>query len=94
MDVRNPEFSHDYLSAAEAAALLPSTSAQTVLRWAKDGLLPYIELPGSRARRKFFLREDIEQLLTPKVASSPSSAASASSPDEVSQFVGQEVLPW
>lgn len=74
----------DLLSATQVAALLPDTTTQTVLRWAKQGLLPFVELPGGRSSRKYFRRSDIEALLTPRVASiagaASSSPASSSGP--------------
>ena len=73
----------ELLSATQVAALLPDTTTQTVLRWAKQGLLPFVELPGGRSSRKYFRRSDIEALLTPRVASlspsAPSTSASAGS---------------
>lgn len=86
----NVESSYDprhLLTATEAAALLPQTTSQTVLRWAKEGQLPYVELPGGRRRRKFFRREDIEALLQPRVAPSAGSPAESAPP-------GQVVLAW
>ena len=73
--VENPK---ELLSAAQVAALLPDTTTQTVLRWAKQGLLPFVELPGGRSSRKYFRRSDIEALLTPRVASLSPSAPSTS----------------
>lgn len=66
----------ELLSATQVAALLPDTTTQTVLRWAKQGLLPFVELPGGRSSRKYFRRSDIEVLLTPKVASGVESTGS------------------
>lgn len=68
--------SDELLSAAQAAKLLPSTSASTVSRWARRGEIPFVELPGGR---RFFRRSDIEALLTPVVASA-ASADDVSSP--------------
>lgn len=65
----------EYLTPQEAAALLPQTSAHTVLRWAKTGRVPYVELPAGRRPRKFFRRKDIEALLKPRVASAPSAGS-------------------
>ena len=90
MSVESSYDPHNLLTAAEAAALLPQTTSQTVLRWAKEGQLPYVELPGGRRRRKFFRREDIEALLQPRVA--PSAGSPAESPDGV--LPGQPVLSW
>lgn len=75
MHTRNKD---ELLSAAEAAKLLPSTSAATVSRWARRGEIPFVELPGGR---RFFRRSDIEALLTPVVASAPSAEAHGSSFD-------------
>lgn len=65
----NNNASDDLLTAAQAAKLLPSTSASTVSRWARRGEIPYVELPGGR---KFFRRSDVEALLTPVVGSAAS----------------------
>ena len=70
----------ELLSAAQVAALLPDTTTQTVLRWAKQGLLPFVELPGGRSSRKYFRRSDIEALLTPRVAPAAESSLSPSAP--------------
>ncbi len=51
----------DLLTASEAAEILPSTSAATVSRWARDRLIPYVELPNGR---RFFERQVIESLVT------------------------------
>lgn len=56
----------DLLTAREAAQILPSTSAQTVLRWARVGAIAYVQLPGGR---RFFRRSDVEAILTPRVSS-------------------------
>lgn len=52
----------DLLSAAEVAAILPGTSVQSVMRWAREGKIPSVRLPSGR---RFFRREDIEKILTP-----------------------------
>ena len=70
----------DLLSATQVAALLPDTTTQTVLRWAKQGQLPFVELPGGRSSRKYFRRSDIEALLTPRVAPAAESSLSPSAP--------------
>ena len=70
----------ELLSATQVAALLPDTTTQTVLRWAKQGLLPFVELPGGRSSRKYFRRSDIEVLLTPRVAPAAESSLSPSAP--------------
>ena len=54
------------LSAREVAEMLPNTSAQTVLRWARVGAIAYVQRPGGR---KFFRRSDVEEILTPRVSS-------------------------
>ncbi|MEW6898740.1 helix-turn-helix domain-containing protein [Trueperella pyogenes] len=53
------------LTASEVSEMLPDTSEQSVYRWARQGKIPYIELPSGR---KFFRRQDIEKLLTPTMA--------------------------
>ncbi|WP_306825632.1 hypothetical protein [Gleimia europaea] len=53
--------SKDLLTGREAAALLPRTSYARLMRWARDRKVPYVEDPGGR---RFFVRADIEQLLT------------------------------
>lgn len=50
----------DLLTAREAAQILPSTSAATVSRWARDRRIPYVELPNGR---RFFERQVIESLV-------------------------------
>ena len=55
------QYTSDLLTAREAAQILPSTSAATVSRWARDRLIPYVELPNGR---RFFERTDIEKLMT------------------------------
>lgn len=50
------------LAPKDAAALLPATTHHTLLRWARNGQVPVVELPSGR---KFFRREDIEALLEP-----------------------------
>lgn len=69
--------------------MLPQTSAQTVLRWARDGRLPTVTLPSGR---RFFRREDIEALLTPKVMSPDE--ASSTTDHRHTVMAGQEVLTW
>lgn len=54
----------DLLSAAEAAQLLSSTSAASLMRWARAGKIPCVELPSGR---RFFRRSDVEEILTPRV---------------------------
>lgn len=55
------QYANDLLTAREAAQILPSTSAATVSRWARDRLIPYVELPNGR---RFFERQVIESLVT------------------------------
>ncbi len=55
------QYTSDLLTAREAAQILPSTSAATVSRWARDRLIPYVELPNGR---RFFERQVIESLVT------------------------------
>lgn len=81
----------DLLSASEVASMLPDTSAQTVLRWAKQGRLPFVEMPSGRRGRKYFRREDIEALLTPEVA--PAGGRSGGH-ERVGELPGQGVLSW
>ena len=52
----------DWLSSSEAAALLPATSAPTLLRWAKSGKVEATRLPSGRY---LFRRSAILTLLEP-----------------------------
>jgi hypothetical protein len=53
----------DLLTAKNAAALLPGASSyQSLLRWARQGKVPFVRLPSGRM---FFRRSDIEALLAP-----------------------------
>ncbi len=70
MKVKKVNGKQELLTAAQVAELLPSTTSQTVLRWARRGDIPYVELPGGR---KFFRRSDVEAVLTPVVGSAASS---------------------
>ncbi len=54
----------ELLAAHDAALLLPETSPATLYRWARQGKIPFVELPSGR---KFFRRSDIEALLVPVV---------------------------
>ena len=56
----------DLLTAREAAKLLPSTSAQTILRWAREGSIPAVRLPSGRV---FFSKVDVLAMLEPVSAS-------------------------
>lgn len=92
MPVKDPHGQGELLTAAEVASRLPSTSAQTVLRWAKTGQIPFVELPGGR---KFFYPEVVNHLLTPKLNAAASSAGSTSQSSEssgVTEVPGQGAL--
>lgn len=52
----------EWLSSAQAAAMLPATTAPTLVRWAKPGNVPHVRLPSGRY---MFRRSDIEVLLEP-----------------------------
>ena len=52
----------DWLSSSDAAALLPATSAPTLLRWAKSGKVEATRLPSGRY---LFRRSAILALLEP-----------------------------
>ena len=54
----------EWLSSAQAAAMLPATTAPTLVRWAKAGNVPHVRLPSGRY---MFRRSDIEALLEPVV---------------------------
>lgn len=69
----NPISEEDLLSAQEASELLPGTSTQAILRWARTGKIPTVKLPSGR---RFFRRSDVEAILqpsfeTPESAQSP-----------------------
>lgn len=71
MEVENSE--DELLSAREASELLPRTSPQVLLRWARTGKMPAVTLPSGR---RFFRRSDVEAILqpsfeTPESAQSP-----------------------
>lgn len=53
------QYTSDLLTAREAAQILPSTSAATVSRWARDRKIASVRLPNGRV---FFEREVIENL--------------------------------
>jgi predicted site-specific integrase-resolvase len=55
-----------WLTAAEAAPLIPTASVRMVQRWMKDGRLPSVLLPNGRRVTR---REDVEALLSPSVPS-------------------------
>ena len=50
------------LKPREAAELIPGCSYQSLLRWAREGKVPFIRLPSGRI---LFRREDILALLAP-----------------------------
>lgn len=52
----------EWLSSAQAAALLPATTAPTLVRWAKARDVPHVRLPSGRY---VFKRSDTEALLGP-----------------------------
>ena len=54
----------EWLSSSQAAAMLPATTAPTLVRWAKAGNVPHVRLPSGRY---MFRRSDIEVLLEPIV---------------------------
>ncbi|QRV02074.1 helix-turn-helix domain-containing protein [Arcanobacterium phocisimile] len=54
----------ELLAADDAALLLPETTPATLYRWARQGKIPFVELPSGR---KFFRRSDIEAILKPVV---------------------------
>ncbi|WP_202627596.1 helix-turn-helix domain-containing protein [Cellulomonas sp. APG4] len=51
---------NDWLTSAEAVALLPGVTIRTLQRWADSGKVPSATLPSGRRR---FRRADIEALL-------------------------------
>lgn len=52
----------EWLTAREAAELLPTVGALTVQRWARTGRVPAVRLPNGRW---LFRRSDVEALLAP-----------------------------
>lgn len=56
-----------WITAREAAALLPGVTVRTLQRWAAAGKVPSATLPSGHRR---FLRSDVEQLLTPSRSAS------------------------
>ncbi len=66
IDMKMHDMQHDvdddWLSSSEAAALLPATSAPTLLRWAKSGKVEATRLPSGRY---LFRRSAILALLEP-----------------------------
>lgn len=62
-DMRTCERVSELLAAKDAAALIPGGSSyQSLLRWAREGKVPFVRLPSGRV---FFRRSDIEALLEP-----------------------------
>ena len=59
MSVKKPNNNDELLTAGEASKLLPDTSAQTLLRWARNRKIASVRLPNGRV---FFEREVIEGL--------------------------------
>ena len=59
MSVKKTNINDELLTAGEAAKLLPDTSAQSLLRWARDRKIASVQLPNGRV---FFEREAIESL--------------------------------
>lgn len=63
--VHTPDGPDELLTASEIAEMARVDPA-TVLRWAKDGLLPVaVRTPGGRRR---FRRSDVERILQPDTA--------------------------
>jgi len=58
---------HTLLTTAEVAEAFRVTEA-TVMKWARDGRLPVIKLPGGKGNR--YRIEDIERLAQPDEAAS------------------------
>jgi|GEM_PF-4401525 len=55
------ESPREWLTTAEAVALLPDVTVRTLQRWADNGKVPSVALPSGRRR---FRRADIEALLS------------------------------
>lgn len=62
MHYMQPVDEGEWLSSAQAASMLPATTAPTLVRWAKAGNVPHVRLPSGRY---MFRRSDIEALLEP-----------------------------
>ena len=77
MNVNKPNNNDELLTAGEASKLLPDTSAQSLLRWARDRKIASVRLPNGRV---FFEREVIENL---PVYREPAYAAGSLSEDRV-----------
>lgn len=77
-----------YLTASQAAKLLPATSAATLRRWARNGDVPVTRLPSKQMR---FRLGDIKNLL----AAMKGESASMPSTDSASgvEVEGPETLP-
>ena len=61
-DMSNSASNDEWLTAAEAAALLPKVTSRTLHRWVERGDVPAVRLPGGHLRLR---RSDIEALLQP-----------------------------
>lgn len=62
MNMQNLQADDNLLPGREAVKLLPGTTYDTLMRWARTGKIPFVERrPGNR---KFFRRVDIEALDT------------------------------
>lgn len=86
MTVLNRYIDGDLLTAREVVEQYPGAglSQAQLWRWSRNGQIQAVTLPSGR---KKFPRAEIEQLLTPKMTTSPSSASAG-------ELAGQEVLPW
>lgn len=69
------------LMTMKEVAELARVSSSTISRWVSSGKIPAIVLPSGQIR---FVREDIEAMLTPTIASEPL--------DSDGQVPGQEML--
>ncbi|WP_367253511.1 helix-turn-helix domain-containing protein [Trueperella pyogenes] len=71
----------DDLLTTRQVAELAKVSRQTVARWASDGKIAAVTLPGGQLR---FSKLDVDAILTPTIASEPL--------DSDGQVPGQEML--
>jgi predicted site-specific integrase-resolvase len=53
---------HDWISTADAA-MIACVSTATVRRWARSGLIPYVERQGGKICRLFVREGDVRHLL-------------------------------
>lgn len=92
MTVSNRYTHSELMSARQVAEAFPDSGLSRAMlwRWAREGHLAAVRLPSGRVR---FRREDIEALLTPQIAPSPS-ASSADDSDSAVELPGQEVMSW